>query len=218
MNLVLFGPPGSGKGTYGTRLEPILKVKFLITSSVLKETAAGNSGLGKEIMSYMTQGKLVPDEIVNEVMKQRLTQSDVGTGFILDGYPRTVNQAETMDKIAKLHALVVLNVSQDIIVTRLSARLICRNCGAIYNKLTLPPKIEGKCDKCGGELYQRDDDKPEVVSKRFKVYEEQTAPVIEYYKNKIPFVELNVTELNMPPEEGIERIVLRMKELGLISQ
>lgn len=183
MRIVIFGPPGSGKGTYASRLAPRLKVPHISTGDILRDEVKSGSELGRKISSYISSGKLVPDEIVNQVIKKRLSHEDCRNGFILDGYPRTLQQAFFLDKISKIDFVINLNVPEEVLVRRISSRLICRRCGAVYNKLTLPPKVDGVCDKCGGELYQRDDDKPEVVRERIRIYNNQATPLLEHYRN-----------------------------------
>ncbi|MEM3646928.1 MAG: nucleoside monophosphate kinase, partial [Thermofilum sp.] len=182
MRIVFFGPPGSGKGTYASRLAPRLGVPHVSTGDILRDEVKSGSELGGKISSYVSGGKLVPDEVVNRVMAKRLSQDDCGKGFILDGYPRTLQQACFLEKVSKIDFVINLNVPDEVIVRRLSSRLVCRKCGAIYNRITLPPKVDGVCDKCGGELYQRDDDKPEVVRERIRIYRSEAAPLLEHYR------------------------------------
>jgi len=215
MNLIIFGPPGSGKGTYAIRLSPILGVIKISTGDLLREKIKKNSELGQKAATYYNKGELVPDEITNELLKSRLSQADAKKGVIFDGYPRTVEQAKFLESLVKIDAIINLKVSKNIIVARLSARRICKNCGEVYNALFLKPKVEGICDKCGGELTQRDDDRPEVIAERFDIYEKQSAPVLDYYKRKgnVPFVEVTTPSVNTSPEEMIEKILVGLKKL-----
>ena len=175
-----------------------------------------DSELGKKVKGYVEKGLLVPDDIVNEVLKQRLTKIPRGKGVLLDGYPRTVEQADTLEKIAKIDVVILLMVPDWIIIERLSTRRICKNCGTVYNTRFLKPKVEGICDKCGGTLYQRPDDTPEVIKKRIQVYEEQTQPILRRFKEKkVPFVLAHCDKLDMPPETVVEAVVKDLQKLNL---
>ncbi|MBO3798952.1 MAG: adenylate kinase [Thermoproteota archaeon] len=216
MRLVIFGPPGSGKGTYASRLAPRLGVPHISTGDILREEVKSGSELGRSISSYVSNGKLVPDEVVNRVMEKRLSQEDCKRGFILDGYPRTLQQALFLDRFSKIDFVINLNVPDEVIVRRLSSRLVCRRCGAIYNRITLPPRVEGVCDKCGGELYQRDDDKPEVVRERIRIYKNEAAPLLEHYRRTGVaiidfFYEPDESGGDVSPETVVDRIVKALK-------
>ena len=159
---------------------------------------------------------LVPDNVVNEVLKQHLTKIPVGKGFILDGYPRTVEQAKTLSEITKVDVVILLLVPDWIIIERLSTRRICQNCGTVYNILFLKPKVEGVSDNCGGPLYQRSDDTPEVIKKRIQVYEEQTQPILQIFREtKVPFVVAHSDALETPPEKVVEAIMKDLAKLKL---
>jgi adenylate kinase len=160
-------------------------------------------------------GGLVPDEIVIEILKKRVNEPDCKNGFILDGFPRTIEQAKTLEKAAKIDAIINLVVPEWIIVERLSNRRICRNCGEVYNLRYLKPKNEGVCDKCGGQLYQREDDKPEVIKKRLKVYEKQTQPLISYYQGKVPILNVENNQIDTPPEAMIENIIRELRKANI---
>lgn len=228
MNFIIFGPPGAGKGTYSRRLQERLGIPAISTGDIFRDAIASNTELGKKVSAYVERGELVPDEIVNEVLKSRLTEPDCRKGFILDGYPRTVDQAKFLEGITKIDAILNLIVPDEILIEKLSARRICKNCGDIYNiadinkeiggiHYILPPmlpKQAGKCNKCGGELYQREDDKPEVIKHRLEIYKQQSTPVIEFYKGKVPFVDINVTR---GPEIMVNKIVSMLKERNLIE-
>ncbi|MBO3755297.1 MAG: adenylate kinase [Candidatus Brockarchaeota archaeon] len=216
MRLVIFGPPGSGKGTYASRLVPRLGVPHISTGDILRDEVKSGSELGKSISSYVSSGKLVPDEVVNRVMEKRLSQEDCRRGFILDGYPRTLQQAYFLEGVSKIDFVINLNVPDEVIVRRLSSRLVCRKCGAIYNKITLPPKVDGVCDKCGGELYQRDDDKPEVVRERIRVYKNEAAPLLEHYRKAGVtvidfFYEPDEAGGDVSPDTVVDRIIKALK-------
>lgn len=216
VNLIIFGAPGSGKGTYASRLRSKLDVEVVATGDIFRELIKEKTPLGRKVKGYVEKGLLVPDEVTLEVLKQNLAKIPKGRGFILDGYPRTIEQAKALDGIAKIDAIIHLIVPEWIIVERLSSRRICKNCGAIYNMLYLKPKNDMKCDKCGGPLYQREDDTPEVIKKRIEVYEKQTQPILNYYREKgISFIEAKCEKLETPPETVVEEILKGLEKLKL---
>ncbi len=189
MNIVFLGPPGAGKGTQAKILIERYGIPQVSTGDMLREHRAKGTELGKKAQEYMDKGQLVPDEIILGMVKERLSQPDCEKGFILDGFPRTVAQAEALDKLLldmgkKLDFALALIVPDELLVERLTGRRTCKNCGMMYHVKYKPSKVEGKCDVCGGELYQRPDDNEETVRNRLKVYHEQTAPLIEYYRGK----------------------------------
>ena len=215
-NLIIFGAPGSGKGTYASRLKEKLNVEVIATGDIFREMIKEDTPLGRKVKAYVEGGLLVPDDITFEVLKESLARIPKGKGFILDGYPRTVEQAKTLDRIANIDAIIHLTVPEWIIIERLSSRRICQNCGAIYNLLFLKPKNNMVCDKCGGPLYQRSDDTPKVIKKRIEVYERQTHPLLEYYRAKnVPFVEVKCEKLETPPEAIVEEILKGLRRLNL---
>ena len=216
MNAIIFGAPGAGKGTYSSRLKAKLGVDVIAMGDIFRENLKADTPLGKKVKSYVEKGLLVPDDIVIDVLKQRLNEVPKGKGFILDGYPRTVAQAETLEGIAKIDVILLQMVPDWIIIERLSSRRICKNCGAVYNIRFLKPKVEGICDKCGGPLYQRSDDTPEVIKQRLQVYQEQTSPLLRYYKEKqVPFIVSSITALDTPPEPVVEEMIKELKKLNL---
>jgi adenylate kinase len=216
LKAIMLGAPGAGKGTYASRLKEKLGVETIATGDIFRELIKENSGLGKKVKSYVEKGLLVPDEVVIEVLKQRLDKIQKGKGFILDGFPRTMEQAKMLDTITKIDVILMLDVPDWIIIERLSTRRICKNCGTVYNIRYLKPKVEGVCDKCGGSLYQRSDDNEEVIKKRLQVYKEQTKPLIEFFKEKnIPFVISGTTALDQPPEPIVEKMLAELKKLKL---
>lgn len=187
MRLILVGPPGAGKGTQAVQLAKHYKIPHISTGDIFRANLKGGTDLGKLAKSYMDKGELVPDSVTNEMVRDRFKQSDVHSGFLLDGFPRNILQAEELSKILnesnlKLDFVLELQIENSEIVRRLSGRRTCKECGAIFHIEFDQPKIENKCDKCGGALYQREDDKESVVMNRLEVYAEQTKPIIDYYR------------------------------------
>ncbi len=183
MKLVLMGPPGAGKGTQGELLAKKLDVHTISTGVMLRTAIKENTELGKLAGQYINDGKLVPDDVMVSIVKERLSEPDCEKGFILDGFPRTVKQAEALTASGvKIDKVLSLEVADEDIISRLTSRRECSGCGAPYNILSNPPKTEGVCDKCGGSLIQRADDNPETISNRLEVYHTQTEPIKEYYQ------------------------------------
>ncbi len=209
----MLGPPGAGKGTYASRLNVNLGIPHISTGDMVRDEIKAQTELGKKIKQYSDKGELVPDEIIIQLLADRLKRPDCKKGFILDGFPRTINQAESLDKISKIDVAVNLNVPDEIIITRLSNRVTCKKCGAIYNLLTLKPKKEGVCDSCGGDLYQRYDDKPKVIQERLNVYREKTQPLIEYYKKKELLKDAQCNDLMTPPEVVVAQILKILEKI-----
>jgi adenylate kinase len=188
MRLILVGPPGAGKGTQAVQLAKHFKIPHISTGDIFRANLKDGTELGKQAQSFMDRGELVPDSVTNEMVRDRLGNSDVGNGFLLDGFPRNTNQAEVLDGILKaknmpLDAALELKIDHAEIIKRLSGRRTCRGCGASSHIEFEKPKVAGVCDKCQGELYQREDDKEEVVSRRLEIYSEQTEPIISFYKS-----------------------------------
>lgn len=186
MRAVLLGPPGAGKGTQAVRLVEKYGVPQISTGDIFRKNIKEGTELGKKAQEYMNAGGLVPDELVVDLVKDRLMQDDCANGYLLDGFPRTIAQAEQLDEFlkeqgTKLDAVINFEVGYDTLMERLTGRRQCKACGASYHIKNFPPKTDGVCDKCGGELIQRDDDTEETARKRIEVYEESTAPLIEYY-------------------------------------
>ena len=187
--MIFLGPPGVGKGTQAVKLSQKYGIPHISTGDALREAVARKTEIGLKAKSYMDKGTLVPDKVVIGIIRERLARDDCRSGFILDGFPRTVKQAEALDEILKamgveLDAVLNVEAPDGVIIERLSGRRTCRSCGRVYHIIYVPPKREGVCDVCGGELYQRDDDKPEAIARRLQVYKEQTAPLIEYYEDR----------------------------------
>jgi len=188
MRLIFLGAPGAGKGTYAAQLSQQLEIPTISTGDILRANVKQGTALGQEAKGYMDRGALVPDELVTRMLADRLAEGDTAQGFILDGFPRTLQQAEALDQILRdksiqLTAVVNIDVPRDVIVQRLTGRRMCPNCGANYNVNTnLKPKVEGVCDRCGAKLVTRSDDNEATITNRLQVYEVQTAPLIEYYQ------------------------------------
>jgi adenylate kinase len=216
MKVIIFGPPGSGKGTYASRLQAKLGVDVIAMGDIFREIIKKDTPLAIKVKGFVDKGLLVPDDVVIEVLKQRLAKPSARKGFILDGYPRTIEQANALDRIVNTDGIIQLTVPDRIIIERLSTRRICKNCGEVYNVRYLKPRVEGKCDKCGGQLYQRSDDTPEVIEERIGVYERQTQPILQYYKERhVPFVKFKCEKLDLPPEVAVEEIMKGLKKLKL---
>ncbi|MBU3958422.1 MAG: adenylate kinase, partial [Candidatus Omnitrophica bacterium] len=189
MRIVLLGPPGAGKGTQSKNLAKELKLTHISTGDILRQNVKEATGLGQQARAFMDRGDLVPDELVARMLMQRFEQPDVKKGFILDGYPRNLAQAQALDGILENRGMdvdwvVYLDTSEPVIIQRLGGRLVCSKCGANFHIKNMPPKAEGVCDYCGGKLYQRSDDKEETVRKRLEVYGRETASLIQYYEGK----------------------------------
>jgi len=215
MKLIMIGAPGAGKGTQTSRLKSKFNIPVISTGDIFRNEIKERTALGQKIKKYLDSGELVPDKIVIEVIKERISKPDCKNGFILDGFPRTLEQARALDKIVQIDACINLSVPQEIIVKRLSARRTCRNCGEIYNLLVLKPKQEGICDKCGGPLIQRDDDIESVIEERFRVYQKQTEPLLNYYKSRVPIIKAECTSVDAPPEIITEQIMEGLERLNL---
>jgi adenylate kinase len=184
MKLILLGAPGAGKGTQAQKLVEHYKIPQISTGDLLRAAVKAGTELGKEANEYMTAGKLVPDEVVIGLIEERLKEDDCKEGFILDGFPRTVAQAEKLEEITDIDAVVNIAVDTSILLDRLTGRRTCKECNAMYHLIFNPPKEEGKCDACGGELYQRADDNEETVKSRIETYNESTAPLVDFYREK----------------------------------
>ena len=185
MKLILMGPPGAGKGTQGEILEKKLGISTISTGLMLRTAIKEQTEVGKAAEKYINDGKLVPDDIMVAVVKERLSQPDCEKGFILDGFPRTTAQAEALDAAGvEIDKVLLIDVADEVIVERLSSRRECSKCGVPYNVISKRPKVEGICDSCGGELIIRKDDVPETIKNRLSVYHEQTEPIRKYYEAK----------------------------------
>ncbi|MGH7889885.1 MAG: adenylate kinase, partial [Thermodesulfobacteriota bacterium] len=187
MRLIIFGPPGAGKGTQALRISNKYGLLHISTGDMLRASVKEGTELGKLAKSYMDKGELVPDNVVIGIIKERIKKSDSKDGFLLDGFPRTIPQAGALDKMLseegyKVGTVISIEVDDDEVVKRITGRRVCEKCGAMYHIIFDPPKNSGYCDKCDGKLYQRDDDNEDVVRNRLKVYQNQTAPLKDFYK------------------------------------
>ena len=190
MKIVFMGPPGAGKGTQAEKIIETYQIPHISTGDMFRKAIKDQTELGMEAKRYMDQGALVPDHVTIGIVKDRLSESDCKSGFLLDGFPRTVDQAKALDEIltsldSKIDYVINIDVDLDILKERLTGRRICRSCGATYHMIFNPPAVAGTCDKCGGELYQRKDDNEETVGNRLDVYVNQTKPLLDYYLSLI---------------------------------
>jgi len=197
-SIVMFGPPGAGKGVQAERLAGDFDLERIATGDILREAVEGDTALGRQAKRHMDAGALVPDEVIIPIVEERMRAVGGRRGFLFDGFPRTIPQATMLLEVterlgAPMKKVIYLNAPADVVVSRLTSRRICRDCGAVYNTVTMPSKVEGVCDVCGGETYQRDDDTEATVLKRLKVYEEETADVIMFYRERGLVVEIDGT-------------------------
>lgn len=207
MRIILLGPPGSGKGTQATRLVKRFSIPQISTGDILRESVKRKTELGKKAEVFMNKGELVPDDVVIGIIDDRIKKEDCKKGFILDGFPRTIAQAEALDKITKIDKVIELDLSDETIINRLSNRRQCSKCGTIYG-IDIPPKKEGVCDKCGSSLYQREDDKVEAIKNRLEVYRKQTKPLVDYYRKKGLLVKIDAEK---PLLDVLEKIAKAVK-------
>lgn len=189
LRVVLLGPPGAGKGTQAKLLQEVSGACQVSTGDILRKAVREKTSLGEEAARYIEKGELVPDRVVLDLVGERLKEKDCAEGFILDGFPRTIAQSEGLEKMLKdmrlnLRAVLSIEVPQGVVVQRLAGRRTCRSCEALFHVTFNPPEREGICDRCGGELFQREDDREETIEARLRVYEEQTAPLIDYYRGQ----------------------------------
>lgn len=213
MRILIMGPPGAGKGTQAARIALSCEIPHISTGDIFRTEIKESSDLGKKIKSYLDTGKLVPDEVTVEVIRKRLLQPDCERGFLLDGFPRTIPQAEALDSILKtigesgLDLVINISVAPQVLLERLTGRRVCGKCGTTFHILYQPPQEDGTCDRCGGDLYQRSDDTVETVSSRLDVYRRQTAPLLEYYQRRGIIQEVN-GELSIDDVfQGIEKVI-----------
>ena len=189
MRIVLLGPPGAGKGTQAAKLVNQYNIPHISTGDIFRKNLKERTSLGLKAKEYMDKGLLVPDDLVVDIVKERLLEEDCKSGFLLDGFPRTVEQAKALEREMErlgigLNGVINIDIEDEILIDRLTSRLVCKKCGATYNEKFNKPKTRNICDLCGGELYTRDDDKEDTVKNRLEVYKKQTKPLIEYYETK----------------------------------
>lgn len=221
MRKIFLGPPGSGKGTYSKRLSPFWGIPHISTGDLFRDHLKNETEIGKKVQEFLNSGKLVPDNITIEILKQRIEQEDCIKGFILDGFPRTIPQAEALSKISAIDVVTNLNIPEDILIEKACARRVCKNCGDIYNlcdvnreEIIMPgmfPQKEGKCDKCEGELIQRKDDNEETVKNRLEIYKNETKPLIDFYKNNGILREIKI---KYGAEKMIPEIINALEDLA----
>lgn len=216
MRIIFLGPPGVGKGTQAELVSKKLNIPQVSIGDILRQAVKNQTELGLSAKQYMDKGELVPDEIIINLVEKRLSENDCKNGFILDGFPRTIAQAESLTAILEerglfLDVVISFNLRDEILIKRLSGRRVCKTCGCNFHIYYQPPKKESKCDKCGGELYQRDDDKEEVINQRLQVYKAQTAPLIDYYKNNNTLKEIDA-DAEIP--ENFNRIINLLEKIG----
>lgn len=184
MNFIFLGPPGAGKGTLAAKVAESYSIPHISTGEIFRGAIKAKTPLGLKVQAIIDSGSLVSDDITVELVKDRLSQADAKKGFILDGFPRTIPQAEALAKIVPVDAVVNFDISDEGVVERLSGRRVCSSCGQNFHAKFMPPKVEGKCDVCGADLYIRDDDKIDAIKHRLDVYRSQTAPLIDFYRAK----------------------------------
>ena len=212
MRIVLLGPPGSGKGTQARHISSVLRVPSISTGDLLRAAVAEQTPLGRRVTRYMREGSLVPDDLVFEILSERLSGDDCRQGFLLDGYPRTVSQAETLDAYLRersltLNAVIDLVVADAVILERMSGRRVCPSCGRVYHVIAQPPRREGVCDDCGTVLVRREDDEPDTVRHRLNVYHAQTEPLIEYYRDSGLLLEVDGEGSPESVQASIDRVL-----------
>lgn len=198
LRTILLGPPGAGKGTQAVKIVEKYEIPHISTGDIFRENIKKGTELGKKAQEYMNKGELVPDDLVIAIATARLLEDDCKNGFLLDGFPRTVHQAEKLDEFlaahdSKIDKVLDISVGKEELMTRLTGRRVCKQCGASYHVVNIPPKKEGVCDICGGPLVQRDDDSAETAANRIEVYEEQTKPLIDYYEKAGNIVHIDGT-------------------------
>lgn len=218
MNLILMGLPGAGKGTQAEQIVDTYHVPHISTGDMFRAAIKNETALGLEAKTFMDKGELVPDEVTNGIVKERLAEADTENGFLLDGFPRTLNQAEALEDILKdlnkkLDAVVYINVNKDILMERLTGRIICRTCGATYHKTNKPPKVAGTCDRCGGhDFYQREDDKPETVENRIAINLELTNTLLDFYSKRSVLHTVNGEDDVQDVFKDIQEIIANTKK------
>lgn len=210
MNIILLGAPGAGKGTQATKISDKYHLPHISTGDIFRENIKNQTPIGVLAKSYIDKGQLVPDDVTCKIVEERLSREDCKNGYLLDGFPRTIAQAEMLEKFTKIDAVININIDFSLLMARLCGRRVCKDCGESYHISTLEGKTT--CSRCGGELYQRKDDNPETVQSRLDVYEKQTAPLIDYYTQKGLII--NFTGTDDPPEVLFGQIAEELDKLG----
>ena len=210
MKLVFFGPPGAGKGTIAVKLAEKLKLPHISTGDLFRSAIKNQTDLGKKVKEILDSGALVPDEVTVDLVRERLSANDTDCGYILDGFPRTIPQAEALAGITQLDAVINFEVDDDTLIKRLSGRRICSSCGFIHHVDFQPPKREGVCDRCGGKLIQREDDKETSIRKRLSVYQTQTAPLLDYYQKTGLIIDIDGTPA---PDNVLSSVTAALEDL-----
>jgi adenylate kinase len=208
MKLIFLGPPGAGKGTLAARAVEFLKVPHISTGAMFRTAIAAQSPLGIKVKAILDAGKLVDDATTVELVKERLAQDDAREGYILDGFPRTIPQAEALSLFSAVDRVINFDIPDSAALERLGGRMVCRQCGVNYHKTFTPPQKAGVCDACNGEVYTREDDREEAVAKRLEVYRDQTAPLIDYYRQKGLLI-------NVDARPGVDQVVENFKQAVL---
>ena len=206
MKMIFLGPPGAGKGTLAVRAVDILNLPHISTGAIFRSAIANETFLGLKVKAIIDAGKLVDDDTTIELVKERLAEDDAQKGYILDGFPRTIPQAEALSQFSAVDKVINFDISDSVVLERLGGRLVCRGCGHNFHKIFTKPKVEGVCDYCAGELYTRDDDGPEAIQKRLEIYRAQTAPLIDFYRQRGLLVDIDAS-----PQ--IDEIVINFKKV-----
>lgn len=207
MKKIFLGAPGAGKGTYASKIAPKLKIPHISTGDLFRKNMREKTEIGIKVKEFMERGDLVPDEIVIKMLKDRIKNKDCQEGFILDGFPRTIPQAEKLAEITDIDIVINMCVSNEIIIKRLSSRITCKDCGEIFNLINVPTKKEGICDKCQGEVIRRADQEPKIILNRLNIYEKQTAPLIDFYKNKGILQNVACNDFNQSADEMTQKVL-----------
>lgn len=212
MKKIFLGPPGSGKGTAASRIAPKFKILHISTGDLFREHITNKTKIGIKANEFIKNGNLVPDDLTIEILKQRIAQEDCKNGFILDGFPRTMAQAEMLHELTEIDVVINMDVPEEIIIERLSSRISCLDCKKIYNLKFATPKIENLCDDCQGQVIRRPDDEPDIIKDRLKVYKEQTEPLVDFYKNKGILIDVICKEINQTPEQTFQKTLDAINE------
>ena len=210
MNLIFLGPPGAGKGTVAAKVSEELNIPHISTGDLFRAAIKNQTPLGVKVKKILDSGELVPDQVTTDMVQERLESDDAKNGFIMDGFPRTIPQADSFSKITNVKAVINFEIADSEVIDRLSGRRVCRSCGSTFHTKFMPPKNEGKCDSCDGELYTRDDDKKEAILNRLEVYKKQTQPLIDYYSDKNL---LHNIDADNKPQSVLESTIKKLKEI-----